>query len=164
MKILKNNFNTDTLVSNNVKPYPRKIICEGCGSELEYDKSDTQIGALGGVYVFCPLCDYDNMIDSHEDAVILTKNNIEFPTHFFHTSVDGGAVDCCDNKHIKSYIDQAINYFRQNKDEFVWTVESGNLYIAVYRDDGDEDYYVMVTDNYYSTYLPFEDQDYKVVI
>lgn len=162
MKVLKNNFNLfnlTTSTSNSIKPYPRKIICDRCGSELEYEHSDVVIGALGGAYVYCPLCNYDNMIDSHEDEVTLTKDNVEFPKHFHYTSVNTGAVDNCDNEHITKAINNAIDYFRQNKDEFIWLTETGNLHLTVFRYEEDNDYYVVVTDNYYSTYIPFEDKD-----
>ena len=163
MKVLKDNYKKTDIVNENVKPYPRKMICEQCSSELEYEESDLRIGALGCVYVDCPLCHHDNMIENHENEIILTMNNVEYPTHFFHTSKEN-AVDCCNNTEIKKRIKDAINYFRKNKDEFVWTTESGNLIITVFRYEGDEDYYVTLSNNYYSTYISFESEDYKKVL
>ena len=50
---------------------------------------------------------------------------------------------------------------RKNKEEFAWTTEIGNLYMTVFRYDGDENYYVVVSNNYYGTYIPFESADYE---
>ena len=162
MKILKNNYNNikqqETTVQ--INPYPRKTICEQCQSELEYEKSDLIIGALGCVYIDCPLCGHNIMLDENENSISLTKDNISFPTHFFHTSEETGAVDMCNNEEIKERICKAINYFRKNKDEFVWYSYCGNLCVIVFRYDGDEDYEVIVTNNYYNTYIPFETKDY----
>lgn len=168
MKVLKNNYepyNEAEVKSEakKVKPYPRKHICESCSSELEYDKEDLRVGALGAIYIDCPLCNKSNMIDDHEDAITLTRDNIEFPIHFWHTSEANGVVNLCTNEEIKKRINIAIDYLRKHEDEDNWYGECGNLHISVYRYDGDEDYYVVVTNDYYSTYIPFEEKDYKVV-
>lgn len=162
MKVLKNNFNEIAAHTTEVKiePYPRILTCESCESELEYEKSDMEVGVLGAMHVKCPLCGYNNMLDGNENDVILTKDNIEFPLHFFSHSKEGGAVDICDNKHIKEYVNNAINYFRKNKNEFAYFIASGNLYIAVYKLDGDNEYDVIVAKDYYNTYIPFETEDY----
>lgn len=162
MKVLKNNFNEITAHVTEVKleSYPRKLICEKCESELEYEKSDLEEGALGAMYVRCPLCGYNNMLDGNENDITLTKDNVKFPKHFFHTSKEDGAVDVCNNETIKKYINDAINYFRKNKDEFYYHAATGNLSVHVCRYEEYEDYYVEVTNNYYSTYIPFESEDY----
>ena len=162
MKVIKNNY-TEASAKEKIKkiePYPRMLICEECHSELEYEKSDLRIGALGCVYLDCPCCNRDNLIDGHEDTITLTIDNIEFPIHFFHTSKENGAVDVCNNDEIKKRIKNAVEYFRKNKDEFSYITECGNLSLVVYRYEGDEDYQVMLTNNFYSTYIPFEDEDY----
>lgn len=163
MKVLKNNYQQANVESKaqRIEPYPRKTTCNECGSELEYDKSDCKIGVLGGVVVNCPCCGHDTMIDGHEDELTLTMNNIEFPVHFFHISKENGAVNVCNNDEIRKRIRSAIEYFRKNKDEFVYQTQSGNLFLIVFRYDGDEDYAVTLTDNYYSTYIPFESEDYR---
>lgn len=165
MKVLKNNYQPTNVEpeAKRVEPYPRKTICNECGSELEYEKSDIKIGVYGAVMVNCPCCGHDTMIDSHEDELTLTMNNIEFPVHFYHTSKENGAVDVCNNDEIRKRIQDAIKYFRKNKDAFVWQSESGNLFLVVYRYDGDHDYTVILTDNFYSTYIPFENEDYSIV-
>lgn len=162
MKVLKDNYtksNIDETIENK-NPYPRKIICEECGSELEYEESDLRVGFLGCAFLDCPLCGYNNMIEDNEKTITLTRDNVEFPVHFHHTSKETGAVDCCNNEEVKKCIHKAINYFRNNKDEYSWFTCYGDLYICVYRYDGDEDYWVVVSNNYYETHIPFEDEDY----
>lgn len=158
MKVLKNNYE-----AKKEESYPRFHVCGDCGSELEYEESDLRIGELGLVFLDCPLCDYENIIEGNENTITLTKDNVEFPTHFFHTSEEDGAVDVCTNEYVKESINKAIEYFRNNKNEFVWISETGNTSITVFRLDGDENYYVVVTNDYYSTNIPFEEEDYKKV-
>lgn len=162
MKVLKNNYNEVDTKANikKIEPYPRKLICEECGSELEYEKSDLRMGALGSIYLDCPLCHCDNMLESHEDEITLTKDNIVFPTHFFHTSAETGAVDCCNNESIKEEIHRGIDFLRKNKERFSWMTEYGNLYVYISRYVDDENYAIMVTNDFYSTYIPFEPEDY----
>ena len=163
MKILTNNYNNginNVNEKNQIKTYPRNLICDNCGSELEYEKTDLHMGALGCMHVECPLCGYDNVLDDNEENIFVKADNIEFPTHFFHISKKISAVDVCDNEHIREYVKEAIDFFRKNKEEFVWYVETGNLAIIVFRYDGDEDYRVIVSNDYYHTYIDFEDVDY----
>lgn len=158
MKVLKNNYEVKKEES-----YPRFHVCGDCGSELEYEESDLRIGELGLVFLDCPLCEYENIIEGNENTITLTKDNVEFPAHFFHTSEDDGAVDVFTDEYIKESINKAIECFRNNKDESVWIEGTGNTFITVFRFDGDEDYYVVATNDYYSTHIPFEEEDYKVV-
>lgn len=157
MKVLVDNYNKESNIDN-INTYPRKFVCECCGSELEYNKEDIRISAFGCAYLDCPLCNRDNIIEDEE--IDLTVDNVEFPTHFYYTSKDEGAVDCCNNEEIKKCIKQAIEYFRENKEELYWFTEYGNLHVHVTRWDGDKSYSVHVTDDYYTTYIPFESLDY----
>lgn len=142
------------------KSYPKTHICEQCRRELEYTKSDLSIGEFGAAFIRCPYCNSDTCVD--DDSLTLTMNNVEFPKHFHHTSKENGAVDVCNNAEIKLHIKNAIEYFRKNKDAFVWHSECGNLSLIVFRYDGDENYDVVLSNNYYSTYIPFESEDYKI--
>lgn len=161
MKVLKNNFdNTTNKEIKQIEPYPKKLICENCGSELEYEKSDLRMGELGCVFVDCPLCGRNNMLEDNEENITLTIDNVEFPVHFFHTSKEKGAVDCCSNEEIKKRIREAIAYFREDKEGYSWYSQSGNLYVQVRRFKGDEMYEVIVSNDFYSTEIPFEPQDY----
>lgn len=162
MKVLKNNYNDGKIASHvsEIYTYPRKLECENCESELEYDKSDLEVGVYGAMHVRCPLCGYLNMLDGNENDVKLTKNNIEFPLHFSHSSVETGAVESCNNENVRYEISRAIEHFRLNKDEWHWFTAYGNLYISVNRLSGDENYEVFVTDRRWETFIPFEPEDY----
>ena len=103
MKVLKNNYQKDIRKEIEIKPYPRILVCEKCNSELEYEKSDLRMGVLGCMFLDCPLCKHDNMIDDNEENITLTADNVEFPTHFFHTNKES-AVDTCNNEEIKKNI------------------------------------------------------------
>lgn len=163
MKVLKDNYKNNHISNHiiEVNPYPKKVVCENCESELEYEKSDVTIGWLGAGYIKCPLCGYEMMLDDENEGIILTADNIEFPTHFNHTSEETGAKDCFDNERIKKYIRDAIKYFRENKEEFAYHTCSGNLIIHVYRFSEDEDYEIYVTNDYYQATIPFEIEDYE---
>ena len=160
MKVLKNNYSTNTEKENETNPFPRKLVCEGCGSELEYEKSDIEFGAYGCGYLACPLCKYNNELYEEDEGLTLTVNNIEFPVHFYHTSLDTGAVDIS-NEEIKKYIQRGIDYFRKNKNEYSWCVQSGTMHLAMWRMDGEEAYDVVVSKDYYSSFIPFENVDYN---
>lgn len=160
MKVLKDNYNEERVEEITIEPYPRELECEKCGSKLEYEKEDMEVGVLGCMHVRCPLCGYNNMLDGNECDITLTKDNVEFPLHFFHTSKEDGAVESCNNNNIKREINRAIEYFRKNKDGYHWFTNYGNLYISVRRYEGDEDYDVVVTNNFYNTLIPFEPEDY----
>ena len=158
MKVLKNNYNYNENIFKSEESYPKNILCSDCGSELEYEKSDLRIGAFGCCLLDCPLCGCEIVCDDIE--MILTKDNVEFPTHFWHTSVENGAVDNCDNYNVKTSIERGIDYLRKNKDEYYWMSECGSLHVSIYKWDGDRQYEVLVTNDYYSTYIPFENVDY----
>lgn len=159
MKVLKNNFNVSQYDYNPIETYPKKFVCEKCNSELEYEKEDVRIGEYGCFVIDCPLCGYENYLD--EDGITLTMDNIEFPTHFHHVSTETGAVDFCDNEHIKKYICEAINYLRRNKDEHDWGQHiTGNLYLHVQKYEGDEMYYITVSNDFYNSFVNFESEDY----
>lgn len=163
MKVLKNNYNnndTQNVMYIKYEPYPRKMTCECCGSELEYEESDLYMGTYGCMHLDCPCCGEDNMLDPHEKNIILTKNNIEFPTHFHHVCVENGAVECCD-EYFREYVNKGIEYLRNNKDETDWGGHiTGNFYIHIRKYDGDRVYDVTVSRDFYTMDIPFEKEDY----
>lgn len=161
MKVLKDNYNVvDTTTSTQNSIYPCTVICDNCHSEIECEESDVKFGTFGCPMIECPLCNAEIYIDEDNREFKLTKHNIEFPTHFHLTSKETGAVDICNNDEIKKIISKGIDYFRANKYEFVWYYESGNIHLSIYRYDGDEEYYIVVSDRHYSTYIDFESEDY----
>lgn len=160
IKVLKDNFNKVKREEKYIEPYPRKLICEGCESELEYDESDLAMGVYGCVYVDCPICGERNMLVDNEKSITLTVDNIEFPVHFHHISVETGAKDICNAGKIREYLHSAITYFRKNKEETDWHTWCGNLFVFVHRWLGDEEYEVVVSNDFYNIEIDFEDEDY----
>ena len=113
MKILRDNYmKSNTNIKKDISPYPKKLICDNCSSELEYEKSDVRIGEFGCALVDCPLCKKSICVDNKEDGLILTVDNVEFPIHFHHTSTATGAVECCSNDMIKREIKKGIEFLR----------------------------------------------------
>lgn len=88
------------------------------------------------------------MLDGNENDIKITKDNVEFPTHFNYSSTENVAVKSCNNENIKKEINRAIEYFRQNKDKWHWYTSYGNMFILVNRLEGDEKYDIAVTDRY----------------
>lgn len=161
MKILKDNYN-EYNPSMHIDPYPRTIKCDMCGSELEFEREDIHMGVYGCMHITCPLCGEEIMLEYHEENIKLTKDNLEFPTHFYRMGQSYGAVNTCDNEHIKEWIDRGIDYLRNSdSDEWVYYTGSGNTHITIFKNDGDEEYYVCVCPDYYHTNIPFEKVDYK---
>ena len=162
IKILKDNSkNIEVKEEKYIEPYPRKLICEGCQSELEYDESDLVMGEYGCMYVDCPICGEHNMLVDNEKSITLTVDNIEFPVHFHHVSVETGAKERCNTEEIRYELCRAITYFRENKEETDWHTWSGNLFVFVHRWSGDEEYEVVVSKDFYNMEIDFEDEDYE---
>lgn len=160
MKIVQNNFKSKNSLPKS-KPkliYPRKITCEYCNSELEYDKEDIIIGEFGVGFIKCPCCGEENMLED-EEGITLTVNNVEFPNHFHHTSLATGAKDISAEE-IKNYIKEAITYFKNHKEDSSYNIECGTVCVTVFRCDGDQTYHVIVTKDFYETELEFETEDY----
>lgn len=136
--------------------YPRFITCDNCGSDLEIEYSDTYIGALGCLAVKCPCCSCENTID---DGIKLTKDNLRFPTHYFHFG-DGVKLS---NEETDKYVRECIEALRnsKNKDFYATHSGTGDTHVFVFRYDGDEEYLVYVGKGGYETNVPFEDEDYK---
>ena len=95
------------------------------------------------------------------DGITLTKDNLKFPVHFNRTTKGLRHVVEVHSDEIINGIKKAITYFRENKDEWNWYTSHGDLFLSVYRHPDDEDYFVLVTKDFYETYIPFEREDYE---
>lgn len=137
-----------------------RIHCSQCGSELEITKDDTHIGWLGALFVTCPCCGEESMIDELE-GITLTVDNLEFPVHFSRTNKGMRQVVENSSEEIVKEIKRAITYFRKHKDEYYWFTSHGDLFVVVFRYEGDEEYSIMVTKDFYETEIPFQEEDYK---
>lgn len=156
MKVIENNYKNKT---KPVKNIPESIIayCNNCESKLEVTEEDTHIGWLGARFVTCPCCGEESMLDEMK-GITLTVDNIEFPVHFLRTNKNTGAKEIEDWK-IVDNIKKAITYFRNNKNEWCWYTSHGDLFLVVFRNEEDDEYFVLVTKDFYDTYIPFADED-----
>ena len=159
IKILKDNSKNIEVKEENAM-FPLKIKCSECDSELEITEEDTHIGWMGARFINCPCCGKEAMVDEL-DGITLMKDNLEFPVHFNRTTKGLRHVVEVNSDEIINGIKKAITYFRENKDEWNWYTSRGDLFLSVYRHPGDEDYFVLVTKDFYETYIPFEREDYE---
>lgn len=161
LKVLKNNHDSSkTILNESIKPKVFTIICDNCDSELEITKDDTYIGWLGAAYITCPCCGKETLVEEVE-GITLTVDNLKFPNHFLRTNKNERNVkEVCSTEILKE-VKNGIKYFRNNKDEFCWFTCYGDLFIVVFRYSGDEEYYVVITKDFYDTNIPFEKVDYE---
>lgn len=160
IKVIKNNFNK-IKPDKPLTPTTIRTICNECDSELELSPSDTHIGWLGAAYVKCPCCGEETMVDEL-DGITLTVDNIEFPTHFSRTNKDSKYVKEVGNDRVIKDIRKGIEYLRRHKDEYYWYTSSGDMFLMIFRYEDDEEYYVIVTKDFYETCIPFEERDFHM--
>lgn len=159
MKVIKNNY-IDTNMKHDISiKYPVHMICENCSSELEVTKEDTHIGYLGFRYVTCPCCGEEICVDEFDHTVV-TVDNIKFPVYFIRTNKDLREVVEVDDNKVTEYVKDGIKYLRENKDEFSYFVTTGDVFVVVFRFEDDKNYLVLVTKDFYESYLDFEEEDY----
>lgn len=154
IKVIKNNFEKEEYKTKTVTTF-----CNECDSELEVSEEDTYIGWLGARFAMCPCCGSETIVDEM-DGITLTKDNLEYPKHFIHESKYHGCKEMSTN-FILGEIKRAIEYFRDNKDEYAVEFGAGDSSIHVHRYSGDEEYHVVVTRDWYETDIPFESEDYE---
>ena len=97
------------------------------------------------------------------DGITLTKDNIEYPTHFVHIALGERHVKGVLPEEIQKEIKRGIEYLRENNEDGCgsWYTSYGNLFVVIFRYPGDEDYFVVVTQDFYETHIPFERCDYE---
>ena len=101
MKVIKKN-------EVETSEYPKRIVCDHCGAELEYDKDDEFIGLWGMKCITCPECNEDCFVSDHR---------VEPPnwkTTFDHTNSDSAVA--IDDEEIQEYIDKC--YAKLTSDEW----------------------------------------------
>ena len=146
VKVIKNN-----------SPYPRKLICEKCGSELEYDESDLEIREYGCAHVQCPACNFYNMLEDNEHSITLTEDNIQFPEHFHHVVYTGNedVANICNNENVREYIKTAVNFLRYHpEEEYIGGHVTGNMYVLVLKNEEDGEFNITVSKDFYTMEIP----------
>ena len=123
-------------------------------------REDTHIGHLGLPYVTCPCCNYEmDVKEFDDDAIDICASNVKYPTHFSLLSKEFKAVEISDEE-INKWIQQGIEYFRGNPEAYSYFIGSGNSMIHMYKLDDDKEYYVVVSKDYESGEIEFENEDY----
>ena len=148
MKILKNN-----MLNNE---WPRKVICQECGSELEIEYEDVVIDQNRSYY-YCPVCNCENDIHSCDEQKI-TIDNLRFPDDFF--SFRNG-VDLS-NEEIKVCIIESVKHLRNHPDKESWCISSGNTFVEVWNCVDDGEYHIFVAKDYYDCCVEYNQKDYDV--
>ncbi len=159
IKVIKNNYNKSNL--SRVLELPKRIhtLCENCDSELEITEKHTHVGWLGLKYITCPCCGKESCVEELEETNI-TKDNIKFPTHFRRVvKTNRGTVDVKEDE-INKNIQKGLEYLRTNKNEFYWYIQSGDLFLIIFRYEDDEEYTIMVTKDYFEANVSFEYEDF----
>ena len=94
-----------------------------------------------------------------DDAINICASNVKYPTHFSLLSKDFRAIEISDEE-INKWIQQGIEYFRGNPESYFYFMGSGNSMIHMYKLDDDKEYYVVVSKDYESGEIEFENEDY----
>ena len=115
-----------------------KITCYECRAELEFEKRDTHIGALGGRELICPVCNQTVFVDEIE-GIDLDSSNIEFPTHFMKPSDE--AVDIEDKK-IQEWVVKCLKKIEDNPDSGFYISGSGNTVVIALDFEDEREIYV----------------------
>ena len=167
MKVLKDNSKTtatDTIHNTPKIVKSIKTTCMECGSELEIEKEDIYDGAFGGYWVNCPCCNDATVLSDQDEEALglkhLTVDDTIYPKHFYIS--DGYVADIKDDE-INKKIQALVNRIRNNKDEndTIAYTYYGNVFIFVQKFDGDEEYFIMVSKDYKTTEMDFNDIDYR---
>jgi hypothetical protein len=138
-------------VINNKEEEPTlyRSMCDNCGVELEYEKDDTYIGALGGRELICPFCGKPVYVEQ-PDGIDLNHSNIEFPKHFLPPTDD--AIDI-DDEEIQKWIRELLCKAESSEEEYVYYIEGmGNAIVFVFKYV--DEYVVYVTNKYWECSIP----------
>lgn len=127
------------------------IECEDCGSIVEVDKEDWQIGEYGLKYFECPKChkrQYNAM------GIDIDENNIEYPKHFDtndgYLETEENAID----EEITELCRKAIKEFKETKQTVKMYLK--NTVVVVFDDKDERAYEVIVARKPYNTYVSYK--------
>lgn len=117
---------------------PKELYCDKC--DHNFFVTDYEgVGMYGGYYSHCPKC---GAIVYADDGIEVNTENLTIE-HFSSLGEDAKKVDFPE---IKKWIKIGVNYLKNNPDEFMWYICSGDSFVLVSRDDNE--FFVMWTNNY----------------
>lgn len=145
MRVIENNYNGNLTD----KPKLTRVICEQCGSKVDIDESDLEVGEYGCKYWTC-ICGYKNYIDK---SITLTEANVQYPQHFAQYT------DCCvlSDEETNKYMNKAISGLKKGID-FSYAGTADTLVIAFKSDDEEHEADVIVAKNYYQTFVKIPEE------
>src|SRR5574344_224645 len=143
MKIIKNETKSIPSI------FPIKAKCEYCNAELEVDKEDAHIGEYGLYDYIYPCCNMKNTID---DGIDLTKDNLQFPIHYY--SFNDGK-DIPDEK-INKWVKVCIEKLEEDKESYISWTGTGNTKVFVQKFEKDNEYSITVCKGYYEVEIPIK--------
>ena len=124
-----------------------KLKCEHCNAEL---CGEVQFGQLGLGYIHCNECGEDSY-NEELDEITLTSDNVTFPQHYFNF----GYGKKIDNDYINESVRKGLKYLEENPNEDFCQLGTGDTNITIVKYEGDKEYCVIVSKNYYETFVPF---------
>ena len=65
------------------------------------------------------------------------------------------------DERINEWIKECLRFLRDNQDETLRYISSGDTFVAVFKHYGDDEYLAIVSKDHYECYIPFEDEDYE---
>lgn len=151
-------------VLNNNKPkikWPIKHTCSYCDSLLLVDKEDVHEGYMGSAVITCPVCMHEEFLYEDDLDRTITAETVKFPDNFWYFGDKYSKK--LNEEDIRHYIKDAVDYFRENPNNFCYQTGSGDTMIYVLNFSGDQEYDIVVCKGYYETHIPFEDIDKKLV-
>lgn len=139
MRIIENNYKYDL-----AKDYEIEYICESCNSVFQYNDDDIECDEYEDEYVKCPCCGHRCFV-----AEKVTEKNIEFPKSFYEFGGNNTkSVNISDNEITKN-IKECISWLKKNPNEPYRYMAYGNMFLCVFNHE--DEYYIMVTKNYFDT-------------
>ena len=125
------------------KDFPKRIKCDNCQAELEYDKDDVFIGEWGMKYIHCPCCE-ENIPVSEDRYMPIT-----WPTTFQHTSKEN-AVEI-DGERVSDYVEEIKKKLMSSEPGDYTMISTGDCFVFGYKTE--EEIEIIVTKDYYSDFI-----------
>ena len=116
--------------------------CDECECELECTEEDMHDGPDGAMYITCPECDNEVLIDDH-DAIVLNSDNIQFPKHFWKFG-DAAPVE---DERVQDAIRKLLKQMEESNENDFWYWAAGDSMVIV--TNMDDEINVIVAKDYY---------------
>ena len=140
MKIIENNYQDEI-------SQPVRITCDNCGSVLDVNEDEFEIGEYGLKGVRCGACGEMTYADS---SIKLTAANVCYPQHF--SILSPAKCKAMSDSEINRYIGETLRMI--DKDTDYAAMASGDTMVFAYKSDEEtSEVSVVVCKNYAETYV-----------